>query len=72
MLLKLITMKNDDVVELDNNKRELSRKNNQLQMEVLAWKSHASRADDQLLIEKMESSLVIVSDCEGSNPNKRK
>ena len=51
MLLKLLTMKKDDVVELENNNRELCRKNNQLQMKVLAWKSHASKAYDQLLME---------------------
>ena len=70
-LEKLVTMKNDDAVELENKNRGVKRKTDQLQMEVL-WKPHASRADDSLLIGTTESSPVITSDSEGSTPNNRK
>ena len=42
----MTAMKNDDVLELENSKRDLKRKIDQLEMDILSWKFHASRADD--------------------------
>lgn len=71
-LEKIAALKNDDVIELENSKRDLNRKIDQLQMELLSWKSHASRADDSLLVGETENSPVIISDSEGIAPKERK
>ena len=71
-LEKIAAMKNDEVVELENNKRDLKRKIDQLQVDLLSWKSHASRADDSLLAGAMESSPVIICEGEGNTINERK
>ena len=67
-LEKIAALKNDDVIELENSKRDLNRKIDQLQMDLLSWKSHASRADDSLLVGETENSPVIISDSEGITP----
>ena len=67
-LEKIAALKNDDVIELENNKRDLNRKIDQLKMDLLSWKSHASRADDSLLVGETENSPVIISDSEGIAP----
>ena len=67
-LEKIAAMKNDDVLALENDKRDLKRKIDQLEVDILSWKSHASRADDSLLVGSTENSPVIISDSEtGSN-----
>ena len=71
-LEKIAALKNDDVLELENSKRDLNRKIDQLQMDLLSWKSHASRADDSLLAGETENSPVIISDSEGIAPKERK
>ena len=71
-LEKIAAMKNDEVVELENNKRDLKRKIDQLQVDLLSWKSHASRADDSLLAGATESSPVIICDSEGNTLSERK
>ena len=48
-LKKITTMKNDDVVELEKNNRDLKRKIDQLELDILSWKSHASRATTHYL-----------------------
>ena len=66
-LEKIAAMKNDDVLALENDKRNLKRKIDQLEMDILSWKSHASRADDSLLVESTENSPVRIND-EGITP----
>ena len=71
-LEKIAAMKNDEVVELKNNKRNLKRKIDQLQVDLLSWKSHASRTDDSLLAGATESAPVIICGSEGNTLNERK
>ena len=65
-LEKMLSLKNEDISELENSKRELKRQIESLQSDVLSWKLHASRADDALLQaetpEALETSVVILED----------
>lgn len=65
-LEKLVSVKNENVVDLENSNRDLKGKIDKLQSEVLSWKSHASRADDSLLIGHSDSSPIIINDSKGS------
>ena len=70
-LEKMTAMKNDDVLELENSKRDLKRKIDQLEIDILSWKSHASRADDSLLVGTTENSPVIISDSDKDTQKER-
>ena len=65
-LEKLLLLKNEDIVELENCKRDLKKQVDILESEVLSWKLHESRADDTLLQQgnsgSLESSVVLVED----------
>lgn len=60
-LEKLLSMKNENIVEVEAANRDLKTKIDQLQAEVLSWKLHASRADDSLVEGTSETAPIIIS-----------
>ena len=65
-LEKMLSLKNEDISELENSKRELKKQIESLQSDVLSLKLHESRADDALIQaeipETLDTSVVIVDD----------
>ena len=72
-LEKMLSLKNEDISELENSKRELKKQIEILQSEILSLKLHESRADDTLIqtetTEALDTSVVIV---DGSGASQEK
>ena len=71
-LEKLLSLKNESIVEVENRNRELKGNIDKLEIELLSWKRHASRADNSMVAEDLEKSVIMVNDTHSSTVNKHK
>ena len=71
-LEKLFSLKNESIVEVENKNRQLKDKVDKLETELLSWKLHASRADNSIVTENLEKSVILVTDKHSSTVNKQK
>ena len=61
-LEKIAALKNDDVIELENSKRDLNHKIDQLQMDLLSWnRMHQGLMIHYLLVKRKTHQLSSVT-----------
>ena len=69
----MLSLKNEDISELENSKRELKKQIESLQSDVLSLKLHESKADDALIPAEIPESLdtsVVIVDGKGASSGK--
>ena len=70
-LEKLLSLKNESIVEVENKNRQLKDNLDKLETELLSWKLHAPRADNSIVTEDLEKSVIMVTDKHSSTVNKQ-